>query len=167
MQAASEQWNADRERRLTLALLWVWVLFNYVYGDIFHIFTILMNPTLQLQLESGMIGGIPLNQMTLFWMAIGMELSIMMVFLSWKLPRRLNRPLNIAAGLLFTFVMGAVVFGSGRLPRLTGYTLYGVIEMATTLAILGYAWRWRRPSRLADDILAPATPAASDGISRG
>lgn len=167
MPSASEQWDADRERRLTLALLWAWVLFNYVYGDIFHIFTILMNPALQLQLESGRIGGIPLNRTTMLGMAVGMELSIMMVFLSWKLPRRLNRPLNIAIGLLFTFVMGAVVFGSGRLPSLTGYTLYGVIEMATTLAILAYAWRWPRSGRPADEILPPATPAASDRMPGG
>lgn len=153
MEPDSERWNADRETRLTLALLWAWVLFNYVYGDIFHIFTILMHPALQLQLEAGAIGGVPLNQTTMLWMAVGMELSIMMVFLSWKLPRRANRTLNMAMGLLFTFVMGAVVFGSGRLPRFTGYTLYGIIEMATTLAILGYAWRWGRAGRPADETL--------------
>ena len=166
MQPAPELWDIDRERRLTLALLWTWVLFNYVYGDIFHIFTILMNPPLQLQLESGMMGGIPLNQVTLLWMAVGMEMSIMMVFLSWKLPRRVNRALNIAMGLLFTFVMGAVVFGSGRLPRLTGYTLYGVIEMATTLAILGYAWSWRRPGRSADEASPTSKLALSEAAPK-
>lgn len=153
MQRDSERWDADRERRLTLALLWAWVLFNYVYGDIFHLFTILMHPALQLQLEAGAIGGMPLNQTTMLWMAVGMELSIMMVFLSWKLPRPINRALNIVISLLFTFVMGAVVFGSGRLPSLTGYTLYGIIEMATTLAILGYAWRWGRAGGAAEATL--------------
>jgi hypothetical protein len=95
-----------------------------------------------------------------------MEMSIMMVFLSWKLPRRINRALNIAMGLLFTFVMGAVVFGSGRLPRLTGYTLYGVIEMATTLAILGYAWSWRRLGRSADETSPTAKPALSEAAPK-
>ena len=130
-------------QRLTLAFLWTWVLFNYVYGDILHIFMIFMSPELQLQLEGGSLGGIPLDNTATLAMAAGMELSIAMVFLSWKLPYGANRPLNIAVGILFTVVMGAVLFASGRLPPLSGYTLYAMIEMAITLSVVVLAWKWR------------------------
>lgn len=135
-----------RDKRLTLAFLWAWVLFNYVYADILHIFLILMNPSALAQLQSGRVGGVPLNETTLLGMAVGMELAIMMVFLSWKLAYRPNRILNIVLGLLFTLVIGAILFGSGRVPPVSGYTLYGLIEMATTLAIVWLAWSWRPPA---------------------
>jgi hypothetical protein len=136
----------QRDKRLTLAFVWTWVMFNYVYGDILKIFTIFTRPDLQLQLEAGTLGGIPLNNMSTFVMAAAMELAIVMVFLSWKLPYRPNRILNILLGLFFTLVMGAILFGAGRVPPLSGYTLYGLLEMATTLAIAWIAWRWRPPA---------------------
>jgi len=140
--AAAPRAQNDLTKRLTLAFLWTWALFNYVYGDILHIFMIFMSPELQRQLEGGAIGGIPLNNTATLVMALGMELAIAMVFLSWKLPHRANRVLNIVVGILFTLIMGAVLFTSGRMPPLSGYTLYAVIEMAITLSIVVLAWRW-------------------------
>ena len=136
----------QRDKRLTLAFIWTWVMFNYVYGDIMKIFTIFTRRDLQSQLEAGTLGGVPLNNLSTFVMAAVMELAIMMVFLSWKLPYRLNRILNIAFGALFTVVMGVILFASGRVPPLSGYTLYGLLEMATTTAIVRIAWQWRAPS---------------------
>lgn len=132
--------------RLTLALLWTWALFNYVYGDILHIFLILSKPRLLAELQGGHVGGIPLNNMTTLVMAAGMQLSIMMVFLSWKLPHRLNRWLNIALGLLFTLVMAGILFASGGVPQPSGYNLYALIEICITLAIVRTAWTWRAGS---------------------
>jgi hypothetical protein len=132
-----------RDRRLTLAFLWTWALFNYVYGDILFIFTIFTRPDVQLQLDAGAIGGMPLNDGTTLLMAAMMELSIVMPFLAWKLPFRINRIVNIAVALLFTLIMAGILCGSGRLPPLSGYTLLGLIEIASTLAIAWLAWRWR------------------------
>ena len=47
---------------------------------------------------------------------------------------------------MFTVVIGGILFGSGRLPPASGYTLYGLIEMSTTLAIAWIAWSWRPPA---------------------
>ena len=90
-----------------------------------------------------LIGGWRLDNGTTLLMAAIMELSIVMPFLSWRLPFRVNRIVNIAVALLFTLIMGGILFGSGRLPPLSGYTLLGMIEIATTLAIAWLAWRWR------------------------
>lgn len=138
--------TSRRDPRLTFAFLWTWTLFNYVYGDILHIFTIFTRPDVQAQLAQGVIGGIPINDTSTLIMAAVMEISIAMVFLSWRLPYRVNRILNIAVGILFTLIMAAIIFGTGRLPPLSGYTLYGVIEMVTTIAIVWLAWRWRDPA---------------------
>jgi len=143
MKAAPTQAGNALDTRLTLAFLWTWALFNYVYGDILHIFMIFMSPAIQRQLEGGALGGIPLDGNTTLAMAAGMQLAIAMVFLAWKLPPRINRMANIAVGILFTLIMGAVLFASGSLPPLNGYTLYAVIEMAITLSIVLIAWRWR------------------------
>ena len=141
--AAAPAADPELQKRLTLAFLWTWVLFNYVYGDIFHIFMIFMSPDLQRQLQAGALGGIPLDNRTMLAMAVGMELAIAMVFLSWRLPRRASRIVNLGVGALFTLIMGAILFASGGLPPFTGYTLYAAIEMAITLSIVFVAWRWR------------------------
>lgn len=138
-------------KRITLALLWVWALFNYVYGDILHVFIIFTRPDLQAQLETGRLGGIPLDDAATLGMAAVMELSIAMPFLSWKLSRRASRLCNIAVGMLFTIIMAAVLFGAGRLPPLSGYTLYGLIEMAITASIVRTAWTWRPPGEALQD----------------
>lgn len=135
--------EGSEETRVTLALLWIWALFNYVYGDVLQIFAIFMQPGLQAQLESGNFGGIPLTDTATFAMAAVMELSLAMVFLSWKLPYKANRVANMTIGSLFTVIMGLILFGPGRVPPFSGYTLYGLIEMGITVAIVATAWKWR------------------------
>ena len=135
--------DRDRTTRITLALLWGWALLNYVYGDILQIFTIFTRPDLQAELETGRMGGIPLNDSATLFMAAVMELSIAMPFLSWALNRRASRLCNIVIGALFTLVMGLILFAPGRLPPLSGYTLYGLVEIGITAAIVVTAWRWK------------------------
>lgn len=143
MPLSSSREGSQEETRVTLALLWVWALFNYVYGDVLQIFAIFMQPGLQAQLESGNFGGIPLTDTATLGMAAVMELSLAMVFLSWKLPYKANRIANMAIGSLFTVIMGLILFGPGRVPPFSGYTLYGLIEMGITIAIVATAWKWR------------------------
>lgn len=144
MGTAANPQGTQRDTRVTLALLWTWALFNYVYGDILHIFTIFTRPDLQRQLASGALGGIPLDGPATLAMAAVMELSIAMPFLTWQLGYRSARLLNILVGLLFTLIMAGILFGSGRLPPPNGYTLYGLIEIVITLAIVLIALRWRK-----------------------
>ena len=53
MPLSSSREGSQEETRVTLALLWVWALFNYVYGDVLQIFAIFMQPGLQAQLDPG------------------------------------------------------------------------------------------------------------------
>jgi predicted tellurium resistance membrane protein TerC len=79
-----------------------------------------------------------------FWlgMAIMMEIPIAMVLLSRVLEYRVNRWANIIAGLVMTLVQIGSNF-VGTAPTLH-YIFYSVIEIASTIFIAVYAWRWRK-----------------------
>ena len=73
--------------------------------------------------------------------AILVEIPISMVLLSRLLKYRANRWANIAAGAIMTVVQFVTLFvGSG--PAMY-YTFFSIIEIACTLFIVWYAWRWQ------------------------
>jgi hypothetical protein len=74
--------------------------------------------------------------------AILMETAIAMVLLSRILKYRANRWANIIAGAINTL---SVVFSMiGETPALY-YIFFATIEIACTLFIIWYAWKWRNP----------------------
>jgi hypothetical protein len=147
--------NAVRDIRLTLSLLWIFVLFNYVYADLATLFVVLTRPDLLERLQSGHFGPIRLTQGFLLGAAVLMEVCIAMIPLSWTLERRTNRPANIAAGTLFTLVILLTLFGSGKVPPPNFYTFFQVVEIASTSAIVWLAWRWRTAAPAGHAAFAP------------
>jgi hypothetical protein len=65
----------------------------------------------------------------------------LMVFLSIALPPRVSRWVSFAMGLLYTAIVLASLVAFR--PWLF-YLIYSLIEMALTLLIAWYAWRWPR-----------------------
>ena len=65
----------------------------------------------------------------------------LMVFLSVVLPPRVSRWLNFAMGLFYTLTVLAtlILFQSWLF-----YLLYSLAEMALTLLVVWYAWKWPR-----------------------
>jgi uncharacterized protein DUF6326 len=139
--------DAERDRRLTLSLLWVFVLFNYVYADFGTFATILMRPDLFERFQTGNFGSVHFTKWFMLAAAALMEIPIAMVLLSWLLGRRPNRLANIVAGTIMTLVILLTLFGAGRMPPFNFYTVYQAIEIGATAAIVGYAWRWRAATR--------------------
>ncbi len=133
----------------TLSMLWIFVLFNYVYADIGTVFVILTRPDLLERLQSGHFGSFHLTQGFLLGGAVLMEICIVMIPLSWKLRRRPNRILNIAAGTLFTAVILMTLLASGKVPPANFYTFFQLIEICSTAAIVAIAWRWPALSAVA------------------
>lgn len=126
------------DKKETLSLLWIFVMFNYLYCDVLA----LMDPVLLPQFLKGNIDGIIVNEGFLLGAAILMEIPIAMVLLSRILKSKANRIVNIIAGFVKTFVMVATMFvGSG--PTLY-YLFFGSIEIATTSYIVWFAWNWRK-----------------------
>ena len=134
---------SERDQRLTFVVLWAFVLFNYIYGDIGMAFSVLIDPAQMARLQE-MVTGMGPTDLFFLGGAVLMEISILTLLLSWVARHNVARWANILAGILFTVVMIVIIFARG-VPPLNYYTLYGVIEIAATAYIAWRAWNWRSP----------------------
>ena len=132
-----------KDRKVILSTLWIFAMFNYLYADVYGLF---FNPVLQKeltkQLAAGYVGSIQITQEFVLVTAVLMETAIAMVLLSRVLKYSANRWANIIAGLFHTaFVSWSLI---GETPNLF-YVFFATIEIACTLFIAWYAWKWRTP----------------------
>ena len=124
--------------KIKLSALWASVMFCYIYGDYFGLYK---PGTLQSMLN-GQMGPLgPTTQGVLLGTSLLMVVPSVMVFLSLVLPPSINRWANILLGAAYTAVMAITLPGAW-----TFYIFLGVVEMALTVAILVYAWRWPHSS---------------------
>ncbi len=145
------------DRKTVLSSLWIFVLFNYVYADIY---TLTFNPVLQpeswKQFLSGNAGGVQLTAGFVLITAVLMETAIAMVLLSRILSYGANRWANVGFGAFHTlFVAWSLL---GQTPSIY-YLFFAAVEIACTLFIVWYAWTWRspvaRPNETSVDSRAP------------
>jgi len=115
-----------------LSLLWIVVMFNLAYVDIFSLF---IPGTLDRLAE--VAGDTPIVQIMLAG-AIMMEIPMVMIILSRVLKYQVNRWTNIIVGALTIFF----VIGSG--PADPHYIFIATIEVVCLLLIIWYAWTWRK-----------------------
>ena len=124
------------EKKVMLSTLWIFVMFNYTYCDILG----LMDSSLLKQYLTGVVDGLELTQNFLFIGAILMEIPIAMILLSRILNYKVNRWANITAGSIKTIAMISTMFVGT--PSVY-YGFFGTIEIATTIFIVYYAWKWK------------------------
>ena len=118
------------DRRMMLFTLWIFATFNYVYADVVTLF------------DKSVLTS--LSQGTLFGAAVLVETAIAMVPLSRLLNYRANRWANIIVGAINTVaVLASLLVAAAALY----YAFFGIIEIATTLLIIWYAWTWPKPER--------------------
>jgi Family of unknown function (DUF6326) len=90
-----------KDRKAMLSLLWIFVMFNFTYGDIL---TLYFNNVLQKQawqlFQSGTVGSVHITQGFVLLGAVLLETAIAMVLLSRVLPYRVNRWANIIVGVI-------------------------------------------------------------------
>ncbi len=125
------------DRRVVLSALWIFALFNYLYAD-------LLNMIVSPAAMTGMVTGMS-EAVKVAWVLV-METAIGMIVLSRVLPYAANRWANIVLGLLHTGLVAWTLTGGQPRPY---YLVFAVAEMACTLFIVAYAWRWRREPTLA------------------
>ena len=83
-------------------------------------------------------GGIPIPQLMLGG-AIMMEISIVMIILSWVLKYGINRWANIIVSVTtIVFVVG----GGSTYPH---YLFIATVEVVCLLLIIWFAWKWKNP----------------------
>lgn len=132
--------NEMKDRKVILSTLWIFAMFNYIYADIISS----MDSSVLKELMTGVVGGLQITQWTLLVSAILMETAIAMVLLSRVLKYRANRWANIIVGIIHTIaVLASMLVGSGGGVPAPYYIFFITIEVACTLFIIWYAWKWR------------------------
>ena len=121
--------------KVKLALLWLFVMLNYIYADIMT----LMDSSVLKEMLTGSVDGMEITPTFLFFGAMLMEIPIAMVLLSLVLRRKINRWVNIVAAAIKTLaVFGTLFVGTPALY----YAFFAVIEIITTSYIIFIAWKW-------------------------
>ena len=131
--------------KMKLSTLWVTLMLLYIYADIFSLF----RPGQLKEMMEGLMGPFPVTQGSLLSAAILMSIPAVMVFLSLTLKSNVNRWVNIILGVLFTCVNISNLIGE---TSWIFYIAFVVVEIALTLLIVGYAWRWRNPDGAAKTV---------------
>jgi hypothetical protein len=122
-----------RDAKIVLSTLWIFAVLNYLYADVFTLF---FNPGAQettLAMPAGAVMGF----------AILMETAIAMVLLSRVLKYGVNRWANIVAGIIHTALV-VWAHTSGTPPEPVA-VFFAIIEIACTLFVVWYAWKWTDP----------------------
>jgi hypothetical protein len=130
--------TAAMDRKVLLSTIWIFAVFNYLYCDVVS----LMDAGLLKQYLTGTVNGMVFNQGYLLGAGILMEIPIAMVLLSRVLKHRANRWANIIAGTIMTAVQILTLFVGT--PAMY-YVFFSIIEIASTVLIVWFAWNWRNP----------------------
>jgi len=123
--------------KIKLTSYWIALMFLYIYNDILSLY----QPGHVKELVEGHLQGIYFTQSILFGAAVLMALPGLMVLLSVTLKARVNRLLNIIAGIFHILVLITTQFiGDGD----TWYywRFYELLELIVLLLIIWTAWKW-------------------------
>ena len=123
--------------KMKLSALWVALMLLYIYADILSLFKA---GAIEKMME-GFMGPFPVTQGSLLSASILMMIPGVMVFLSLALKHKVNRWVNIILGVLYTFVNISLLIGE----TWVFYISFVVVEIALTLLIVGFAWKWTNP----------------------
>jgi len=120
--------NQPANPQLLLIVLWIAVLFNMIFADIFSIMVEFIN---------GGVIDIPLDVLTMMGIAaIITNIPILMVVLTWVLPYKVNRWTNVIAAII-TIIY--VVGGGTLLPH---YIIMAGIEIVLLIIVILVASQW-------------------------
>jgi hypothetical protein len=121
--------------QMKLSALWAALMFLYIYADFFS----LHKPGQMEEVMAGRMGPLAVTQSSLLTASVLMLIPALMVFLSLALKPKVDRWANIILGVLYT----AVNIGNLVGETWAFYIFFGILEIAITLLIVGYAWKWR------------------------
>jgi hypothetical protein len=125
--------TTDKDMRMRLSTLWIFVLLNMIYADILSF----MSPGVLKMIMSGRAEDIVLTPALLLLFAVMTEVPIAMVLLSRTLPARANRWANIGAA-IFT-----ALYVTGLGSATPQYIFIGGLEVLACALIGWSAWKWR------------------------
>ena len=120
--------------KVKLSALWIAMMLLYIYADILSLF----RPGQIEEIMKGLMGPVPVTQVSLLTASLLMIIPAVMVFLSITLKPSVNRWTNISLGILYTLVNISNLIGESW----AYYILFGIVEILITLLIVRSAWRW-------------------------
>lgn len=124
-----------------LAALWTSLMFLYVYGDYFNMYS----PGKLAKMAAGDVG--PVNasdEAAMLAISIMMVVPALMISLSLLLPAGLSKWLNVLFGLVYAAILGMTLPGAPLF-----YLGYGAVEIPLSLLIVWTALSWPRMNRAA------------------
>ena len=126
--------QVELDTKARLSTLWIVVLLNMLFADIFSIMVELVNKnTLRIPGEV---------TTTMAIAAIVTNIPILMIYFSRVLTHGANRRANITAGVLtIVYVIG----GGDWAPH---YLIIATIEVVVLLVIITRAWQWTNPEKV-------------------
>lgn len=115
--------------KVTIILLWITMLLNMIFADIFSIIVEIVN---------GGVLDIPLDVLKMMAIAaVITNIPILMIVLTWVLPFKINKWLNIIAAILtVVYIIGGAAF----LPH---YYIIASIEIVLLITIITIAIKWK------------------------
>ncbi|MDR3194105.1 MAG: DUF6326 family protein [Tannerella sp.] len=122
--------NKTIETRVELSTLWIVVMLNMIFADIFTILVELVNKNTMEELPGDVITVMAIA-------AIVTNVPILMIYLARVLPYKSNRWMNIVAA-IFTIVY--VTGGGSATPH---YIIIASIEVIILLTVIVKAWKWK------------------------
>ena len=122
-----------KDTKVILSTLWIVVVLNMAYADIFSLF---LPGTLE---ELAVFAGETPISLLMLAAAIVVEISIAMIFLSRVLKYRANRWANIIIGAI---TIAFVIAGGEPYPH---YIFIATIEVVCMSLIIWHAWKWSDP----------------------
>ncbi len=133
----TEKVDVKIDVKMKLSALWIALMLLYIYADIFSLY----RPGHLEKMMEGRMGPFPVTPGSLLTSSILMIIPAVMVFLSLTLKPKVNRWANIIFGVLYTLVNISNLIGE----TWAYYISSGIVEIALTLLIVWYAWKWRNP----------------------
>ncbi len=128
------EWDGNRKN--LLSLLWIYLTLNYIYCDVF---TLHLAKYLEAFL-SGEVGGMKITEEFLLIFSVVMQIPMIMIVLSRFLTFKLNKYLNIVAGIITTSIQALTVTMGGTLH----YMFFSLFEICTGLFIIYLAVTWKK-----------------------
>ena len=122
-----------KNRQMMFSTLWIFATLNYIYCDVFTVFFLPGAEASTAAMPAGAALGF----------SVLMETAIAMVLLSRVLKYGANRWANIIVAAIHTAAVFLTTF-VGKQPAAFN-AFFAVIEIACTLFIIWYAWKWPNP----------------------
>jgi hypothetical protein len=119
-------------------LLWVFLSLNYILCDLL---SNMEAATLQGLLQRN-AGGFPVTEGFLLFAGVTLEIPVMMALLSWVLPLKVNRIVNVCvAAIMIVYQLGSFMVGSGTTLH---YAFFSAIEILGNAAVIALVLQRKR-----------------------